>query len=51
LNLSNSLTLYAADEVANSNDLQQEVLASAQELSSTAMGKLLLGKIGMIYVE
>lgn len=51
VNLATSLTLYAADRVGHTDDLQQECIDQAKELSANPMGKLLLGKIGWIYCE
>ena len=45
------MAIYQADLVAHTDDLHQDTLERAQELSTNPMGKLLLGKIGWIYAE
>lgn len=51
VNLTTNLALYAADKVGGTDDLQTEMVELAQELIANPMGKLLLGKIGVIYYE
>ena len=51
INLQNNLAIYQADLVGNTDDLHQDTIERAQELSTNPMGKLLLGKIGWIYCE
>ena len=51
VNLTTSLSVYAADKVGGTDDLQAEMVEQAQELAANPMGKLLLGKIAQIYLE
>ena len=51
INLTTNLAIYAADKVGGTDDLQTEMVEQAKELSANPMGKLLLGKIGLIYFE
>ena len=51
MNLVNNLVQFQADMEAKTEYLFLDTHEKAKELSSNPMGKLLVGKIGMLYIE